>query len=420
MRRSARLLLTAILLIGAALRLWGLTFGLPHPGTRPGEIALVSTLTALINYGVNPSALLIVLRVVSATAGVATIWLVYRLTERFFDRLTAITAAFFVAIAFLHVRDSHFGDADVAMTALIVAAVLALLSAIDDPTDWRRWALGAALAGLAASAKYYGAGPGPGIVSGREWVYHLRFSLWYGLGAPLLVAGLGGVALIAATSWKKAVMILPFPILCFAFVGRGHSVGTITPVVPFFCMTAAVLLVRIVQRFVKPASTPRLVALVAVVFALPSMARDLAFDVLIRRTDTRVLAQEWIATHVAADDSIGQIPPVLIYPDFGIAKPPHLVTFDIKRKAFVSAEGATISPEWMLVPTSPLTAYTVSPDQLATIGNRDYVRDTSITATHGPEMSGWFDQRDLFFMPFTTFTMRDRPGPEIQIFRRRH
>jgi hypothetical protein len=74
----------------------------------------------------------------------------------------------------------------------------------------------------------------------------------------------------------------------------------------------------------------------------------------------------------------------------------------------------------MLVPTSPLTAYTVSRDQLATIANRDYVRDTSITATHGPEMSGWFDQRDLFFMPFSTFTMRDRPGPEIQIFRRRH
>jgi hypothetical protein len=162
------------------------------------------------------------------------------------------------------------------------------------------------------------------------------------------------------------------------------------------------------------------VALVAVVLALPSIARDLAFDVLIRRTDTRVLAQQWIAAHVAVDDSIGQIPPVLIYPDFGIAKPANLATFDFKRKAFVSAAGATISPEWMLVPTSPLTAYTVSHDELATIANRDYVRDTSITGTTGPEMSDWFDQRDLFFMPYTTFTMRDRPGPEIQIFRRRH
>ena len=287
-------------------------------------------------------------------------------------------------------------------------------------TDWRRWALGAALAGLAASTKYYGGGPAPGIVLGREWVYHLTFSLWYGLGAPLLIAGLGGVALIAATSWKKAVMILSFPVLYYATIGRGYTAREITPVVPFLCITAAFLLVRIVQRFVRAESTSRLVALVAVVLALPSIARVFAFDVLIRRTDTRVLAQEWIATHVAADDSIGQIPPVLIYPDFGLAKPANLATFDINRKAFVSAAGATISPEWMLVPTSPLTAYTVSRDELATIANRDYVRETSIPATTGPEVSGWFDQRDLFFLPYTTFTMRDRPGPEIQIFRRRH
>jgi Dolichyl-phosphate-mannose-protein mannosyltransferase len=424
MRRSERLILAAILFIGAALRLWGLRFGVPHLDTQPGETALVTTLTGLINDGGNPTTMLIVLRVLSAAAGVATIWLVYRLAERFFDRLTAITAAFFVAIAFLHVRDSHFGDAEVATTALIVAAVLTLLSAIDDPTYWRRWALGAALAGLAASTKYYGAvlAPDSGIGIGldREWLHHLTFSLWYGLGAPLLVAGLGGVTLIAATSWKKAVMILTFPIVYYATVGRGHTAREITPVVPFLCIVAAFLLVRIVQRFARPESSPRLVALVAVALALPSIARDLAFDVLIRRTDTRVLAQEWIATHVAADDSIGQIPPVLIYPDFGIAKPVHLATFDINRKAFVSAAGATISPEWMLVPTSPLTAYTVSSDELATIANRDYVRETSIPATTGPEMSGWFDQRDLFFMPFTTFTMRDRPGPEIQIFRRRH
>jgi hypothetical protein len=85
----------------------------------------------------------------------------------------------------------------------------------------------------------------------------------------------------------------------------------------------------------------------------------------------------------------------------------------------VSPTGATVSPDWIIVPTSPLTAYTVSPAQLAAVANRDYVRETTIAATHGTEMPGWFDQQDLFFVPFTTFTMRDRPGPEIQIFRRR-
>lgn len=420
MRRSERPILAAILFVGAALRLWGLTFGIPHTETRPDEISIAITAARFLQDRVNPTPLLIVLRFLSAAAGVATIWLVYRLVDRLFDRLTAITAAFFVAIAFLHVRDSHFGLPGVPMTALVVAALVALASAVDGRARLSRWALSAALLCFAAATRYNGGLVVSGVGLGREWLHHLTFSLWYGLGAPLLVAGLGGVALIAAISWKKAVMILTFPILYYAAFGPGHTAREITPVVPFLCITAAFLLVRIAQRFVRPESTSRLVALVAIVLALPSIARDLAFDVLVRRTDTRVLAQEWIASHVAADDSIGQIPPVLIYPDVGVAKPAHLATFDINRKAFVSAAGATISPEWMLVPASPLTTYTVSSDQLATIANRDYVRETSILATTGPEMSDWFDQRDLFFMPFTTFTMRGRPGPEIQIFRRRH
>jgi hypothetical protein len=63
--------------------------------------------------------------------------------------------------------------------------------------------------------------------------------------------------------------------------------------------------------------------------------------------------------------------------------------------------------------------YTLAPDELAAIANRGYERATTIAATHGVETSAWFDQQDMFFMPFTTFAMRDRPGPEIQIFRRR-
>jgi hypothetical protein len=46
-----------------------------------------------------------VARVIAAASGTLTIWLVYKLALRLFDRLTAITAAFFVAVAFLHVRD---------------------------------------------------------------------------------------------------------------------------------------------------------------------------------------------------------------------------------------------------------------------------------------------------------------------------
>jgi hypothetical protein len=530
MRRSERLVLTAILFVGAALRFWGLTFGVPHPDTRPDEIIVVTTAAGLLFTGLNPhffqwpslefyvvsaiyrvgweighlrgwyrlkfdmyqaaavhaTPFLLVPRTLSALAGVITIWLIYRLAARVFDRLTALTAAFFVAIAFLHVRDSHFGVTVVPMTALGVAALVALAGAVEQPTRTRRWALSGALSGLAASTQYSGglvlgaglatavvvliksdparrrdvlrgvaallvAAPiaflcgtpyaildaahfvdgfhvgfshlmgGQGIALGRGWIYHLTFSLWYGLGAPLLVAGLVGTALMWVTSWQKAVLISTFPLLYYVAVGRGYTVFVrdITPVVPFLCVTAAFLLVCAVRRFAAPRVVTPVVAIIAGGVALLPLQRAVAFDAVISRTDTRVLAADWTAGHVRPQESVGQIPPVLIYPDFGIAKPANLATFDVNRKAFVSATGTTVSPDWIIVPTSPLSVYTVAPDELAAIANRGYERATTIAATHGVETSAWFDQQDMFFMPFTTLAMRDRPGPEIQIFRRR-
>jgi uncharacterized membrane protein len=530
MRRSERLLLTAILLAGALLRFWGLTFGIPHPDTRPEETTMVITATGLLYAGlssrffqwpslefyivsaiyrvgweighlrgwyrlkvdmykaaaVDATPFLLVPRVLSALAGIVTIWLAYRLAARLFDRLTAIAAAFFVAVAFLHVRDSHFGLPDVPMTALVVAALAALAAAVEAPTRARRWALSGALSGLAASTKYSGGlvlvtglataivmlirndsarrrdvlrctaallgaavlaflcgtpyalldGPhfleslrfdishlmqGHGVVLARGWVYHLTFSLWFGLGGPLLIAGFAGALLLIATSWKNAVIVVTFPLLYYVTGGRGDtvSVRNITPVVPFLCMTAAFLVVWIARRVVKAEAVSPLVAFIAIAVAAPSVARSVAFDALMGRVDTRVLAEEWTSAHARPEEWVGQLPPVLIYPDFGIARPANLATFDINRNAFVSPTGAIVSPEWIMVPTSPLTAYTVAPDQLGAIANRDYVRDTTIAATHGVEQATWFDQQDLFFLPFTDFTMRDRPGPEIQIFRRR-
>src|SRR5262245_59564055 len=54
MRRSERLILPTIFFAGALLRLWGLTFGIPHPETRPGETTLVITATSMLYAGLNP------------------------------------------------------------------------------------------------------------------------------------------------------------------------------------------------------------------------------------------------------------------------------------------------------------------------------------------------------------------------------
>jgi hypothetical protein len=253
------------------------------------------------------------------------------------------------------------------------------------------------------------------------WIYHLKYSLWYGLGALLLISGLAGICLLVVRFRKQAALICAFPFLYYAIAGRGLTVlvRSMTPVTPFLCMAAAVFVVWCVRQFMRPERVRVVVAVAAGVIALPSLQRSIAFNSVMARTDTRVVAAEWASAHVRPQESIGQIPPVLIYESFGMTKPANLVTFDVDRKAFVSASGAAVVPDFLFVPTSPLGAYTVNANELAAIANREYVREATIAATHGVEMSSWFDQQDPFFVPFTTFTMRDRPGPEIQIFRRR-
>src|SRR5262245_24286680 len=420
LRRHERLIITAILGVGALLRIWGVTFGLPHPEARPDETIVVITALGLLFAGLNPhffvwpslefyvvatiyriaweighlqglyplkfdifkaaavnvSPFIMVPRALAVAAGVTTIWLVYKLADRLFDRLTALTAAFFLAIAFVHVRDSHFGVTDVVMTGLVVAAVLSLTRVAADPTRLKRWMLSGVLCGLAASTKYNGGvvlaaglatagvaltqsssnerkqilrgcaalvmttlvvflcaspfvvidwphfsealrfdfdvlGKGHGMALERGWVHHLTFSLWYGLGAPLLIAGLAGIPLLFAISWRRAVLLCTFPLLFYFVVGRGQSVFVrySVPVVPFLCITAALSLVWIVRRFASAEIAPKVVAAAAIAMSIPSIVRSVTFDRLIGETDTRVLAQEWIAAHVPADERVGQIPP---------------------------------------------------------------------------------------------------------------
>src|SRR5258708_29945817 len=91
--------------------------------------------------------------------GVVTVWAVYAVCRRVFDETVAIVAAFFLALSFLHVRDSHFGVTDVAMTALVVLTVL-VIARWQESGGSSRAAFAGVVGGLAASTKYNGLGVG--------------------------------------------------------------------------------------------------------------------------------------------------------------------------------------------------------------------------------------------------------------------
>jgi len=526
------LVLSLILIVAAGVRVWGITFGLPNSEVRPDEMTVVQNSLGLLFGGlnprffnwpslefylvavpyrvafevahfrgifhlkfdmfrdamVNPTPYLLVPRTVSVAAGVLSVWLVYRITRELLDRTTALVAAFFLAVAYLHVRDSHFGVTDVPMTALVLCTLLCVNRAVSDPTRLRRWALAGVVAGLTASTKYSGVAMTPigviaaaiasgghdepssgrnaarrgtiflacallgfvagtpyavlaypaflegvrfeshhlatghGIQLGYGWIYHLMFTLRYGLGTPLLVASIAGMPILAMTSWRKAALVCSFPILYYLLLGRGTTVFVryMIPIVPFLCITAAVSVMALTNRLSpRSRNTGGLIAAaIAVLIALPSIQRVMAFDSLLTETDTRVLAERWLGERTQSAEWVSETPDRILHPVWGSQAGLRIAHFDAPRGLFVSETNDVVTPEWIVVATSPLTVYTTVPVALLPIIGSSYSAVATFSSARSAESSWAFDQQDKFFLPYAEFKARLRPGPDIRIYHR--
>jgi 4-amino-4-deoxy-L-arabinose transferase-like glycosyltransferase len=196
-RTLAAAALSAIFVLALVVRLAGIRFGLPCSEARPDETTVVQAALQIggkdftphfFNYpslypsllafslmvysvagrltgrpggfagltrefAIDPTNLLLIDRALSACLGVATVWAVYAIGRRMAGRGAGILSALFLALAYLHVRESHFGTVDVPMTFF---ASLALFLALKGYQDGRTssFLASAFCAGLAASTKY--------------------------------------------------------------------------------------------------------------------------------------------------------------------------------------------------------------------------------------------------------------------------
>ncbi len=380
--------------LGAALRLWGIEFGLPDVIAHPDEGRVARTsldfLTGSLNPGffnyptlfmyVNGAAYVaycstrvatghfdsiracaaswpvayepffVIPRLISAAAGTAAAILAARAGSRAADRETGIVAAFFTAVAFLHVRDSHFGVTDVTMTTLVLLAIVALMRAHERP-DAVRFAVAGLVAGLAVSTKYnalllgvpllvsaairwrdaerpsrldsrvpvfalvmalaFLAGTpyaildsagfwrdvtaeaahlsaGHSVMLGVGWMYHARVTLRYGLTLPLLAAGAAGAVLLAVRRPASAALLLAFPAAYYIVAGRGYTVFAryMIPVVPFLCITAA-FVVTAAARALTRRLAPRAVTPAIAVLAIAVAGPSLVKTVRMDRVLSR-------------------------------------------------------------------------------------------------------------------------------------
>jgi 4-amino-4-deoxy-L-arabinose transferase-like glycosyltransferase len=186
--RGSLKVLLAILALGLALRLWGLNWGLPwvfHPDEntyadraaamlRSGdpnpryygnptlfiyivaaELLLAGALGPLAGpMSVNePAAANFLARLSSALLGTASLGLVFAIGSTLFCRRAGLIAALFLAVSFLHVRDSHYGVNDVPATTLLLMSLYCDTRLLRSP-HLRWYVLAGLTGGLATSTKY--------------------------------------------------------------------------------------------------------------------------------------------------------------------------------------------------------------------------------------------------------------------------
>jgi len=196
--RKIDLALITILAAAGIARYWALNFGLPDLWCRPDENQIVGIITSplrffhpgrfnypslykyivLCLYGLyylfvliadryismadfikrfllDPAPFYLIARSLTAFLGTMTVFIVYKISKSLFDRRTALISSLFMSLAYLHVRDSHFGVADVPMTFFIMCAMLFLVNSYNRK-DLKNYILAGIFAGLATSTKYAG------------------------------------------------------------------------------------------------------------------------------------------------------------------------------------------------------------------------------------------------------------------------
>lgn len=281
--------------------------------------------------------------------GTATVYAVWKMAKTFFSESAARPAAFFLAVSFIHVRNSHYLYADIPM-AFFVTVFFYRIFCFFRSYAWKDAVLAGVFLGLAVGTKYNAAivvipvlvgffvRPRPPAVFYRvllllfcaaavffltnpfvllDWggfwetwrtqirsqvfvgaAYHFFYSLANGLGWPLLMAACGGLVSLAFSRKREAWVLLLWVVLHYGVcIYRGQPYDRyMVPIVPFLCLAAGFGLWRLSEalkpRFGKAGFL--CLPLFVVLFSLVPLSASAYGDYLMLRTDTRTLCRNWM------------------------------------------------------------------------------------------------------------------------------
>lgn len=471
---------------------------------------------------INRTNFFLIDRCISAFSGVATIFVVYKLTKYLFDEDTALVSSFLISLTYLHVRDSHFGVTDVFMTFLVMCSIFYIIKCYKN-SNIKNYIFAGIFGGLAMSTKYNGllviipifivhyfnifneklrfvklfldkrilffigvfviaflfGTPfalldynkfisdvlyemrhlqiGHGINLGIGWWYHLRFSLFSGLGWSLFFFSLIGIFVLIKKDIRKALILGSFPLCYYILMGKGYSVFVryVILLIPFLCITAGLFIttisVKILGKYKK--YKPLLIGFLAILAILPSVNSIINFDRLLTKQDNRLIVAEWINEHIPKGSSICQTgsmgwDKVQLYPTLKSLEYKYekyveknekskiietmtilnylkrndiegyrLFVYDEETDKFkFDGEEVNFLPQFIIAPSYPLYIYSNIPENIRRILDSSYQLKKSFKVIDEDDQENQFDQQDAFYVPFTGFKSVERPGPNYYIY----
>jgi 4-amino-4-deoxy-L-arabinose transferase-like glycosyltransferase len=418
-------------------------------------------------------------RALSAGLGAATAAIAFALGRRGYGSTkVGLLAAILVATNYLHVRDSHFATVDVGMAFFVMLSLLFAVRAADGHRK-SNYLLAGVFAGLAAAAKYNGGAAlfgvvavgvrglvfpsvepqAPGrktlagrlvlaiaaagvafalatpytwleyrstwatLVSARDVLYQLQgeIALWVhlkvtfpeGFGWPFFIASLAGVG---RAFWRRrptdlALLAFMVPFFYSAATVRWIFPRYLVPLVPPLAVLAAQAC-----RAVLPSGKRLPAALAAFVLVVPGLWQSIRFDRLAARTDTRVLAAEWVAENLPPRSTIflcqGYGAPAV---NQDRRRPP---AFDPRPIPCTADAVAEAQAGYLITHEHPyLRQYSHVPEELKSM----LQRSGRPLATFDPFRAGerakpYFFEGDAFYLPFSGLGALDRGGPLVTVW----
>lgn len=501
--------LALALVLAAALRFWGLDYGIPHPTARPDEERLVGraqTIFATGNwhpgsffypslpfyidaaalhgyYGAGkllgryqeprdflldiavgrPGLHYLISRAASAAFGAATVLAAYALSLAAYRRKdAAILAALALAVAPVHVRDSHFATVDVIAAFFVTASLAFACRALESATA-RDFALAGLFAGLAASSKYnMGLVVVPIAVAafyrGREapprlalaggaafaafaltspyvllrfsafrrdmgflegYLYrdgnlaiwdHLTLTFPHGLGWPLYIASFLAIARSLYRRSRADVVLLSFAIPYLALISsvRVTFPRYVVPLIPVLVALAASLLDLV--------RSPRLRALAAALLLAPALLGSIAFDRLAAREDTRVQAAAFVSETFAPGTRLvvckGYGAPAI---NTDRRRPPALAVeeLDCTRERSIAEDAEfLVTHEHREIPFSR-----VHPSLSRSLEERGQILAAFDPYRRDSAVEPRFYRADAFYIPFAGLGAVERGGPIVRVWK---